>query len=102
MRKYILAATIAVATLTGCASYDINDRNTRILTGAAVGGVLGNVIGNGSTGATVGGAVVGGVIGANTGDRRNRDSARDRDYRWRMENCMRQYSHTYCERNLRY
>jgi len=92
MRKYLLAATFAIATLTGCAT-DGNDRNTRILTGAAVGGVLGNVLGNGSTGATVGGAVVGGAIGAHTG--RNRDN---RDYRhtnrndratWAYNDCLR-------------
>lgn len=65
MRSYILAVALAAATLTGCA----NDRDNRILTGAAVGGVLGNVIGGGSTGATVGGAVVGGVIGAHSSDR---------------------------------
>lgn len=96
MRKYILAATLAVAALTGCAS----DRDNRILTGAAVGGVIGNVLGNGSTGATVGGAVVGGAIGAHTSDHRD---DRYRDNRTRAQriydDCRaRGYSHWQCTR----
>lgn len=87
MRSYILAATLAVATLTGCAS----DRDNRILTGAAVGGVIGNVIGDGSTGATAAGAVIGGVIGANSDRRDDRRSA--------YERCRdRGYSHRQCTR----
>lgn len=98
MRSYILAGVIAVATLSGCAS----DRDNRILTGAVVGGALGNVIG-GSTGSTVGGAVIGGVIGANTGaNSSNRSASRDRDYRYRYNDCRRYNSARFCDNNVRY
>lgn len=82
MRKYILAATIAVATLSGCAS----DRDNRTLAGAGIGAVLGSVVSGGNGAATVGGAVVGGVIGNQSGDGRNDDrrrgDRRDRDCRY--------------------
>ena len=71
MRTFILAASVAIASLSGCANTGLSQRDTRILGGAALGGVAGNVIGH-STAATVGGAAIGGLIG-NEVDRRDRE-----------------------------
>lgn len=93
MRAYILAAALAVATLTGCAS----DRDNRTLAGAGIGAVVGNVLGNGSTGATVGGAVIGGVIGNQTG-RDYRHSNRNDRATQAYNDCLRRgYSRYTCQ-----
>lgn len=59
--KRLLAATLTLATLTGCANMTAQEKNTAI--GAAVGGVAGSVLTGGSATGTVGGAAVGGVVG---------------------------------------
>nr|WP_153110699.1 glycine zipper 2TM domain-containing protein [Propionivibrio limicola] len=59
--KKMWVAAIAMATLSGCANMDAQQKNTAI--GAAMGGVAGAVLTGGSSIGTVGGAVVGGVIG---------------------------------------
>ena len=71
MRAVILAASVAIASLAGCANTGLSQRDTRVLGGAAIGGVAGHVIGK-STAATVGGAAIGGLIG-NEVDRRDRE-----------------------------
>lgn len=69
MRPLVLALSLLVASLSGCAG--MSQRDTRVLGGAALGGVAGSVIGN-STAATIGGAAIGGLIG-NEVDRRDRE-----------------------------
>lgn len=59
--KKTLALTLLIASLSGCANMNAQQRNTAI--GAAVGGVAGSVLTGGSAVGTVGGAAVGGVIG---------------------------------------
>ena len=71
MRTLVLAASVAITSLAGCASTGLSERDTRVLGGAAIGGVAGNVLGH-STAATVGGAAIGGLIG-NEVDRRDRE-----------------------------
>ena len=57
----LLAATLTMASLAGCANMTAPEKNTAI--GAAVGGVAGSVLTGGSATGTVGGAAVGGVVG---------------------------------------
>ena len=56
-----LVAGVVMATFSGCANMNAQQKNTAI--GAAVGGVAGSVLTGGSAVGTVGGAAVGGVIG---------------------------------------
>lgn len=69
MRSIVLAGSLVVALLTGCAAP--SQRDTRVIGGAALGGVVGSMVGH-STAATIGGAAIGGLIG-NEVDRRDRE-----------------------------
>ncbi|MGE5468471.1 MAG: glycine zipper 2TM domain-containing protein [Ignavibacteria bacterium] len=59
--RQLLAASLVLAVLTGCADMSARDRNT--ISGAAIGGVAGSILTDGSPAGTVGGAAVGGYIG---------------------------------------
>ena len=58
--KGVLATTVAMLMLGGCAGMSNQERGTA--TGAVLGGVAGNVLGGGLLG-TAAGAAVGGVVG---------------------------------------
>ena len=91
MRTIILAAVIAVSTLTGCAG--LSERDQRIGSGAVIGGIAGSVLG-GSTGAAIG-AIGGAVIGSEVD--RNRTDKRYEDQRRRYDECRRYNSRRECD-----
>jgi osmotically inducible lipoprotein OsmB len=64
MTKYVLAAVIALGTLSGCGS---TNETLGTVGGAALGGAAGSAISGGSTLGTVGGAAVGGIVGHEVG-----------------------------------
>lgn len=98
MRVSIFTGALSlVVLLAGCAG--LTGREQRILGGAAIGGAIGNVVTDGSVGGTVGGAVIGGALGSQLdGDERYRT---DRDYRRRMDDCLKWYTYRYCADNIR-
>ena len=61
-------AALALAAMTGCASWGPTETGTAI--GAAAGGAVGHAVTGGSTLGTVGGAAAGGLIGHEVGKRK--------------------------------
>lgn len=62
----LLAGTLLVTLLNGCAGMSTRQENAAI--GAAVGGVAGAALTRGSAVGTVGGAAIGGIIGHGVDD----------------------------------
>ncbi len=96
MKTMILAAVIAVSSLTGCAG--LSERDQRIGSGALIGGAAGAAIGGNATGAAIGaigGALIGSEVDRNV--ERNREDRRYWDARRAYEECRRYNSRRECD-----
>jgi uncharacterized protein YcfJ len=96
MKTFILAAVIAVSSLTGCAGLD--EHQQRVGSGALIGAGAGALIGGNATGAVIGaigGALIGSEVDRNV--QRDRNDSRYWDARRAYEECRRNYSRRECD-----
>lgn len=105
MKSFILAAILAVSTLSGCAGLD--DHQQRVGSGALIGAGAGALIGGNATGAAigaVGGALIGNEVDRNATRAQRDEEARRRaqdDFNRRYDQCRRYNSERYCRDTVR-
>lgn len=99
MKKMLIVAAALIA-LTGCAG--LSEREQRVGSGVAIGAAVGHIAGGGRGVPILIGGALGGLAG-NAVDQNARADQRARDEQYerdrRFQNCLRNNSRRFCERN---